>query len=106
MCPNVEGNRRADEMRTEDQAVCRRVRLTVRLGPSSNRLEKEKLIIAEIEVLDVPTGHKAAPLKQALGGDVRSVSRNVKLCPGTATLQLRQQLLSDTEAATPHPDNE
>jgi hypothetical protein len=30
--PNVEGNRRADEMRTEDQTVCRRVRLTVRLG--------------------------------------------------------------------------
>jgi hypothetical protein len=32
--PNVEGNRRADEMWTEDQAVCRRVRLTVRLGRS------------------------------------------------------------------------
>jgi hypothetical protein len=32
MGPNVEGNRRADEMLTEDQAVCRRVRLTVRLG--------------------------------------------------------------------------
>jgi hypothetical protein len=30
--PNVGGNRRADEMRTEDQGVCRRVRLTVRLG--------------------------------------------------------------------------
>ena len=30
--PNVEGNRRADEMLAEDQAVCRRVRLTVRLG--------------------------------------------------------------------------
>ena len=30
--PNVEGNRRADEMVTEDQAAYRRVRLTVRLG--------------------------------------------------------------------------
>ena len=26
--PNVQGNRRADEMHAEDQAVCRRVRLT------------------------------------------------------------------------------
>ena len=32
MMPNVVGNRRADEMLAEDQAVCRRVRLTVRLG--------------------------------------------------------------------------
>ena len=32
MPTNVEGNRRADETRTEDQTVCRRVRLTVRLG--------------------------------------------------------------------------
>ena len=30
--PNVEGNRRADEMRAEDQGMCRRVRLTVGLG--------------------------------------------------------------------------
>ena len=30
--PNIEGNRPADEMRTEDQGMCRRVRLTVRLG--------------------------------------------------------------------------
>jgi hypothetical protein len=30
--PNVQGNRPADEMRTEDQSMCRRVRLTVRLG--------------------------------------------------------------------------
>jgi hypothetical protein len=30
--PNVEGNRPADEMRTENQGMCRRVRLTVRLG--------------------------------------------------------------------------
>ena len=30
--PNVEGNRPADGMRTEDQSMCRRVRLTVRLG--------------------------------------------------------------------------
>jgi hypothetical protein len=28
----VQGNRPADEMRTEDQSMCRRVRLTVRLG--------------------------------------------------------------------------
>ena len=33
--PNVEGNRRADEMLAEDETVCRRVRLTVRLGPES-----------------------------------------------------------------------
>jgi len=32
LTPNVEGNRRADEMLAEDQAVCRRVRLTARLG--------------------------------------------------------------------------
>jgi len=30
--PNVEGNRPADEMRTEDQSMCRRVRLTAWLG--------------------------------------------------------------------------
>jgi len=30
--PNVKGNRRADEMLAEDQAACRRVRLTGRLG--------------------------------------------------------------------------
>jgi hypothetical protein len=32
--PNVQGNRPADEMRTEDQSMCRRVRLTVGLGGS------------------------------------------------------------------------
>jgi len=32
MTPNVEGNRHADEMQAEDQGICRRVRLTVRLG--------------------------------------------------------------------------
>ena len=32
MGPNVRGNRRADEMRAEDQVVNRRVRLTARLG--------------------------------------------------------------------------
>ena len=32
MRPNVGVTRRADDMRTEDQAVCRRVRLAVRLG--------------------------------------------------------------------------
>jgi len=39
--PNVEGNRRADELLAEDQDVYRRVRLTVVLGPSvhdSNRV--------------------------------------------------------------------
>ena len=30
--PNVGGNRRANEMLAEDQAACRRVRLTVGLG--------------------------------------------------------------------------
>ena len=34
MRANVGGNRPADEMRTEDQGMCRRVRLTVRLGVS------------------------------------------------------------------------
>jgi hypothetical protein len=33
--PNVEGNRRAAPMMTEDQSMCRRVRLTVGLGPSA-----------------------------------------------------------------------
>jgi hypothetical protein len=32
--PNVQGNRPADELRTEDQSMCRRVRLTVGLGGS------------------------------------------------------------------------
>ncbi len=32
MTPNVGGNRRADEMRTEDQAVYRRVLFTDRLA--------------------------------------------------------------------------
>jgi hypothetical protein len=36
MGPNVQGNRPADEMRTEDQSMCRRVRLTVGLGPSAH----------------------------------------------------------------------
>jgi len=36
MTPNVGGNRRADGMVTEDQVVCRRVRLTVRLGPTGH----------------------------------------------------------------------
>src|SRR6185437_5302871 len=43
--PNVEGNRPADEMRTEDQSMCRRVRLTVGLGPSvhdSERIAKDR----------------------------------------------------------------
>jgi hypothetical protein len=35
----VQGNRRADEMLAEDQAVCRRVRLTVVLGPSVHDVE-------------------------------------------------------------------
>src|SRR6476660_1242738 len=30
--PNEQGNRRADEMRADDQGVCRRLRLTVGLG--------------------------------------------------------------------------
>ena len=38
MGPNVQGNRPADEMRTEDQSMCRRVRLTVMLGPAGNYL--------------------------------------------------------------------
>jgi hypothetical protein len=43
--PNVQGNRPADEMRTEDQSMCRRVRLTVGLGPSvhdSDRIAKDR----------------------------------------------------------------
>jgi len=35
--PNVQGNRPADEMRTEDQTMCRRVRLTVRLGGADSQ---------------------------------------------------------------------
>ena len=34
MGPNVEGNRRAAPMMTEDESMCRRVRLTDGLGPS------------------------------------------------------------------------
>ena len=32
----MQGNRPADEMVTEDQSMCRRVRLTVGLGPSAH----------------------------------------------------------------------
>ena len=32
LTPNVGGNRRADETATEDEGMCRRVRLTARLG--------------------------------------------------------------------------
>jgi hypothetical protein len=34
--PNVEGNRRADEMRAQDHGVYPRVRLTARLGPAND----------------------------------------------------------------------
>ena len=38
--PNVENNRRADEMLAEDQAACRRVRLTVRLSRALNMTDE------------------------------------------------------------------
>ena len=42
MRPNVEGNRPADEMVTEDQGVYRRVRLTVRLGLDPSRFARHQ----------------------------------------------------------------
>jgi hypothetical protein len=36
MGPNVQGNRRAAPMMTEDESMCRRVRLTVGLGRDTN----------------------------------------------------------------------
>jgi hypothetical protein len=41
--PNVEGNRPADGMQTEDQSMCRRVRLTVRLGVGLHRRRQKQL---------------------------------------------------------------
>jgi hypothetical protein len=41
--PNDKGNRRADERVAEDQTVCRRVRLTVRLGRSHRRQMSREL---------------------------------------------------------------
>jgi hypothetical protein len=38
--PNVVGNRPADEMRTGEQSMCRRVRLTARLGLNADAGEK------------------------------------------------------------------
>jgi hypothetical protein len=38
--PNVQGNRRAAPMVTENQSMCRRVRLTVGLGPSVHDSER------------------------------------------------------------------
>jgi hypothetical protein len=40
--------------------MCRRVRLTVGLGPTVYGLEEKELVIADVEILDVSTGHKAA----------------------------------------------
>src|SRR6185312_4806323 len=47
--PNVEGNRPADEMRAEDQSMCRRVRLTARLGLSADAGEKHLTQAIRIE---------------------------------------------------------
>jgi len=84
----------------------RRVRLTVGLGPTLDGLEKEKLVIAEVKVLDVSAGNKPALLEQALGGDVRSVGGDVKLRLHTAALKLREQRFPDTDTAAAHPNYE
>jgi len=47
--PNVEGNRPAAQMVTEDQGVCRRVRLIVRLGvsdPDALRIDDPRLSVS------------------------------------------------------------
>jgi hypothetical protein len=51
MGPNVGGNRRAALMRAEDQRVCRRVRLTVRLGPTGSLRELHDCKRAEADAL-------------------------------------------------------
>ncbi len=106
MGPTVEGNRPADEMQAEEQGMCRRVRLTVRLGPTSDTLEKEKLVIAKVKILDVSTGRKATVLKQTLGRNVGTVGGNVKLRLRTPPLKLRKQGASNPGTATAHPDHE
>jgi hypothetical protein len=60
MPSNDIGNRPAAPMVTEDQGMNRRVRMTVRLGPTVYGLEEKELVIADVEILDVSTGHKAA----------------------------------------------
>ena len=103
---NVEGNRRAEPMHANEKVWIRRVRLTVGLGPGSDGLEEEKLVIAEVKVLNVSTGDKPALLEQALGGDVRSVGGDVKLRLHTAALKLREQCFPDTGTTVLHPDHE
>jgi hypothetical protein len=84
----------------------RRVRLTVGLGPTLDGLEKEKLVIAEVKVLDVSARNKPALLEQTLGGNVRSVGGDVKLRLHTTALKLREQRFPDTDTTAAHPDYE
>jgi hypothetical protein len=67
----------------------RRVRLTIRLGPRSDGLEEEKLVIGEVDILDVSAADKSALLEQALGRNVRSVGGDIKLRLHTAALKRR-----------------
>jgi hypothetical protein len=61
--PNVQGNRRADEMLTDDQTVCRRVRLTVVLGPSVHDSER---IAKDRDTARSPMLRLAAPARSAV----------------------------------------
>ena len=63
MGPNVEGNRPADEMRIEDQGMCRRVRLTVGLGPG-------------VRGEPIPLHDLAAAGKKLFGFKYSSISKN------------------------------
>jgi len=46
--PSVEGNRRACEMPTEDQAACRRVRLTVRSEAADASLKARRIALMRV----------------------------------------------------------
>lgn len=84
----------------------RPVRLTIGLGPGSHGLKEEKLVIADVKVLDVSARDKPALLEQTLGGNVRAVGGDVKLRLHTAALKLRKQCFADASAATAHPDHQ
>ena len=80
MRPNVEGNRRADEMLAEDQSVCRRVRLTARLGRECCRRQVATALgthseraCAEEEMFDI-SGARASGTEATKSHDARAMS--------------------------------
>ena len=100
--PNVEGNRRADGLVTEDQGVCRRVRLTGRLARSTPRGKyrwnvRGDSLVRSIEIADaVANGifgfefselllaHEVRKLRPGSSGRVRKVTENLPGSENTA----------------------